>query len=72
MKEYEWAPNLIEKYPYRKKKRDLSVSPHMRDHREMAAIYKTRREFSPDTNPAGTLILDFMYIKNMRKEVSAV
>ena len=57
MKEYEWAPNLIEKYPYRKKKRDLSVSPHMRDHREMAAIYKTRREFSPDL--PDILISDF-------------
>lgn len=54
------------------KGRERSVSPHMWDHREVAPIYKTRREFSPDTNPAGTLILDSKCIKNMRKEVPAV
>lgn len=30
-------------------------------HSEKAAIYNHREESSPDTNPAGTLILDFQF-----------
>lgn len=63
MKSYEWAPNSIETWPYKKRKREISFFSH----REKAATCKTRREFSSDNSSAGTLILDFPSIKSMRK-----
>ena len=68
MKSYEWAPNSIETWPYKKRKRGISYFSY----REKAATCKTRREFSPDNVGASTLILDFLASRTVRDIINVL
>lgn len=48
-----------DQYAYKKRKRDQSFLPAMLAHGKKMAIYKPRRESSPEFNHACILILDF-------------
>ena len=62
MRSKAWGPNSIGLVSLEEEEETPGVGVHrdeaMGEHSEKAAVCKPRREASPETNPAGTLILD--------------
>lgn len=60
---HEWISVLIQK-----RRPDFSHFLAVGGHSEKVAIFKPRKEFSPGTKSAGTLILDLPAIRTMRNK----